>query len=198
VWEVILASSSAPAILPPLQRNGVYYADGGTGSYGNPAYVAAREAVDWAKYDPRDVTLLSFGTGWLSATNFEKAVGKPSNWHLIDWAHNIPNVMIADAARSQSIDIVDDYMRDEENAMDFRRFQIALDRDFEAFGPTDEGNKGMIEVGKKMGQQIINNQHALGDDPNYDPEGIRDLLLRYRKSKAEGGAAESKTPQKGK
>jgi uncharacterized protein len=197
LWEVVLASSSAPAILPPLQRKGAYYADGGTGSFGNPAYIAAREAIDWSKYKTEDVTLFSFGTGWLDAATFEKAVGKPSSWRLIDWAHNVPNVMIADAARQQSIDIVDDYMRNEATAMDFRRFQIRLDNDFEAFAPTDEGNKGMIEVGKKLGQRVINNQHAFGDDPNYDPEGIRALLLRYRESKAKGGAPNADVPQQG-
>ena len=47
VWEAILESSSAPTIFPVYTPgSGGYYTDGGAGAYGNPAYVAAREAIE--------------------------------------------------------------------------------------------------------------------------------------------------------
>src|SRR5579859_5203546 len=50
LWEAILASSASPVDLPVIRRGAGFFIDGGAGSYGNPAYVAAREAVDWLKY----------------------------------------------------------------------------------------------------------------------------------------------------
>lgn len=61
LWEAVLASSAAPTYLKPIQRHGRYYADGGVGSFGNPAYLAAREAIDFCNYRPEDVSLFSFG-----------------------------------------------------------------------------------------------------------------------------------------
>ncbi len=39
LWEVALASSSAPTILPVLARQNAYYGDDGVSSFGNPAYI---------------------------------------------------------------------------------------------------------------------------------------------------------------
>jgi uncharacterized protein len=195
LWEAILATVSAPAVLPVVQRNGVYYCDGGIGSYGNPAYIAAREAVDWAKYQPKDVSIFSFGTGWLSENDYLAFHGKPTRWNLLKWALTAPYISVEDNARTQSLDIIDDFMdlEDRNKGMDFRRFQTLIARDFDTFAPAKVTNAQMRQYGDKMGMQIVNNQHALGEEDGYDPEGLRSVLDCYKTSQAVGGAPQ--TPQ---
>src|SRR5258708_7673072 len=178
LWEAILASSSAPTILPVFKRADVFLTDGGTGAYGNPAYIAAREAVEWSHFSPEDVSVFSFGTGWLSPAGFEKANGPGDKWNILKWALHASNIIIGDAARSQSLDIIYAYMpqANAANGVDFPHFQIELTQDFPPFAPNSETNKQMLALGDQLGQRILNNQHALGAEPGYDPEGLREVL----------------------
>jgi len=186
LWEAVLASSAAPVDLPVLKRGDAFYADGGAGSYGNPAYVAAREAVDWFKFPPSEVSVFSFGTGWVTRTGFEKSNGRPDRWRLLSWALNIPYILIGDNARTQSLDVIDDYIQPYPTGqgMDFRRFQVGLEQDIDPFAPTDQTNAQLISLGDEIGQRILNDQHALSQPPNpkFDPEGLQPLLARYRQS----------------
>jgi uncharacterized protein len=105
LWEAILASSSAPIALPVWSRveasgKRAYYTDGGVGNYGNPAYIAAQEAVVFRGDAPEDVSLLSFGTGWVNSDNYEQAAGAPTGWHGLNWAQNAPLLLVGDAARA--------------------------------------------------------------------------------------------------
>src|SRR5262249_26178441 len=77
LWQAVLASSSAPIALPVLRHvdneGGIgYFTDGGVGSYGNPAYIAAQEAINFRGYPPEDVSVLSFGSGWVDAQHYQE------------------------------------------------------------------------------------------------------------------------------
>ena len=58
--KAVLASSSVPTFFPAVDDR---YVDGGVGSYANPCYLAAYEAVYCLHWDPAETTLISFGTG---------------------------------------------------------------------------------------------------------------------------------------
>lgn len=181
LWEAVLASSSAPTVLPVLTRQNAYYTDGGVGSFGNPAYIATREAIEWQGYHPQDITLLSFGTGWVNASNFEKAYGKPSQWRILDWAQNVIWVILDDAIRAQSLDIIIDFIRSEpeSTALDFRRFQVELQEVIAMDDVREVTLARLRQLGEELGRRILNDQHALGEDSHFDPEGLRSALERY-------------------
>ncbi|MCC7452462.1 MAG: patatin-like phospholipase family protein [Anaerolineae bacterium] len=180
LWEAVLASSSAPTYLPVLVRQNAYYADGGVGSFGNPAYIAARETIEWQGYHPQDITLFSFGTGWSSADNFEKGYGKPSGWRILDWARHVIWVILDDAIRAQSLDIITDFIRSQPDAsaLDFRRFQVALPDVIEMDDVREATLARLRQLGDELGRRILDNQHALSDD-RFDPEGLRSALQHY-------------------
>lgn len=185
LWEAALASSVAPVALPVYARteNGTvtYYTDGGVGSYGNPAYVATQEAIVFQGYAPKGVTVLSFGTGWVSTDNFVRDQGKPTGWLGLDWAMNAPLLITGDATRTQSIDIIDAYG---DNGLDFRRFQFPLERDIAGDAFADKDTYAlMVKIGDALGENIVNNHYAPNQDMLYDPECLWDALERYRTSK---------------
>lgn len=187
LWEAALASSVAPVALPVYARKEddgsvTYYTDGGVGSYGNPAYVAAQEAITFQKYAPKDVSVLSFGTGWINAANYERDMGKPTKWLGLDWAMNAPLMVTADATRAQSIDIIDEFGNQN---LDFRRFQFPLDKDISSDAYADKQTYELMgRLGDTLGENMINNHYAPNEDPQYDPEGLWDALERFRQAKS--------------
>jgi patatin-like phospholipase/acyl hydrolase len=189
LWEAILASSSAPIALPVWPRveagdKQAYYTDGGVGNYGNPAYVVAQEAIVFRGYAPEDVSVLSFGTGWVNADNYEKASGVPTGWHGLDWARNAPNLLVGDAARAQSLDIIEGFGG---NKIDYRRFQFALETDISADAFGDDATYALMKkLGDELGVRIRNDQFAPNADPQYDPEGLHTGQMKYREAKAVG------------
>ncbi len=195
LWEAILASSSAPIALPVWSRveaggKQAYYTDGGVGNYGNPAYVAAQEATVFHGYAPEDVSLLSFGTGWVSSDNYEQVTGAPTNWHGLNWAQNAPMLLVGDAARAQSLDILEGFSYQK---LDFRRFQFELEKDIssDVFGD-DATYALMSNLGNQLGERIRNDQFAPHADPQYDPEGLYANQLKYREARAVAQAHRSK------
>jgi hypothetical protein len=170
--------------MPVLVRENAYYVDGGVGSFGNPAYIATREAIEWQGYRPQDITLFSFGTGWVSASNFEKSNGKPSGWRILDWAQNVIWVILDDAIRAQSLDIITDFIRSQpdSSALDFRRFQVELQDVIEMDDVREVTLTRLRQLGDELGRRILNDQHALGGDDRFDPEGLRSALQRYMAS----------------
>jgi predicted acylesterase/phospholipase RssA len=194
LWEAILASSSAPIALPVWPRTEagekqVYYTDGGVGNYGNPAYVVAQEAVVFRGYAPADVSVISFGTGWVNGDNYQKANGVPTGWHGLNWALNAPNLLTGDAMRAQSLDIIEGFGR----AIDYRRFQFALEQDIsaDAFG-SDETYTFMEKLGDQLGERIRNDQFAPNADPQYDPEGLYTSQMKYRDAKTVAQTAQAR------
>jgi predicted acylesterase/phospholipase RssA len=182
VWEALLTSASEPTALPVVQRQDRYYSDGGLGSFGNPAYVAAREAVDWQGYPPGEVSVFSFGVGWLNDVNFQRANGIPARWNVVDWAKNAPLIMLGDGIRAQSLDIIADFITGQGQGMDFRRFQLELQDDIAPDDSSPAAIARLIQLGDELGKRVLNDQHALGTDPNFDPEGLRSAQERYEKS----------------
>jgi predicted acylesterase/phospholipase RssA len=186
LWEGILASSSAPIALPVWQRTEankeIYYTDGGVGNYGNPAYVAAQEAIVFRGYKPEDVSLLTFGTGWVDPDNFQRAAGIPAKWKGLDWAQNAPSVLVGDAARAQSLDIIEGVGH---RQIDFRRFQFALVDDIssDAYGD-DATYTFMQKLGDELGERIRRDQFAPNQDPQFDPEGLYVGEMKYRAAQA--------------
>ena len=194
LWEAILASSSAPIALPvwPRAESGkqAYYTDGGVGNYGNPAYVVAQEAIVFRGYTAEDVSVLSFGTGWVNSDNYQQAAGVPTGWHGLDWAQNAPNLLTGDAARAQSLDIIEGFGG---NKIDYRRFQFALEKDISADAYGDDATYTfMKQLGDDLGVRIRKDQFAPNADPQYDPEGIYSGLMKYREAKAVGLAQRAK------
>ena len=195
LWEAMVASSSAPIALPVwLRREGqdkqVYYTDGGVGNYGNPAYVVAQEAVVFRGYAPADVSVISFGTGWVNGENYQKANGEPTGWHGLNWALNAPNLLTGDAVRAQSLDIIEGFG----NQIDYRRFQFALEQDIsaDAFG-SDETYAFMEKLGDQLGGRIRNDQFAPNADPQYDPEGLYTGQIKYREAKTVARVAQTRS-----
>ena len=185
LWEAMLASSSAPIALPVWPRleaetRQVFYTDGGVGNYGNPAYVVAQEALVFRGHAPADVSVISFGTGWVNGENYQKANGVPTGWHGLNWALNAPNLLTGDAMRAQSLDIIEGFGSD----IDYRRFQFTLEQDIsaDAYG-SDETYAFMTKLGDELGVRIRNDQFAPNADPQYDPEGLYTSQQKYREAK---------------
>ena len=188
LWEAILASSSVPPALPVWTRTEAgkpaYYTDGGVGSYGNPAYVVAQEATAFRNYRPSEVSILSFGTGWLNADNFEHEYHAPTTWRGLDWAGNAPSLFVGDTIRSQSLGILEDPAT---SAIDFRRFQFELKEDIPADTYGDDATYAyMKQLGDELGRRIADNQFASESSPQYDPEGLYSHRAKYRAAKHKG------------
>lgn len=66
-----------------------------------------------------------------------------------------------------------------EQALDFRRFQVELPTDM----PMDDAHPNTIDqlrtLGDELGARILNDQHALGQAPDYDPEKLREGVLYF-------------------
>jgi uncharacterized protein len=191
LWEAILASSSAPIALPVWSRvetggKQAYYTDGGVGNYGNPAYVAAQEAVVFRGYAPEEVSLLSFGTGWVNSDNYEQANGAPTGWHGLNWAQHAPILLVGDAARAQSLDIIEGFGH---RQIDFRRFQFELEKDISSDAYGDDATYAWMErLGDELGERIRNDQFAPNPEPQYDPEGLYTSQMKYREARTVGQA----------
>lgn len=192
LWEAILVSSSAPIALPVWPRieageKRAYYTDGGVGNYGNPAYVVAQEAIVFRGHLPAEVSVLSFGTGWVNADNYERANGAPVGWHALQWAMNAPMLLVGDAARAQSLDIIEGIGA---NQIDYRRFQFALEKDISSDAFADDATYALMKkLGDDLGERIRRDQFAPNADPQYDPEGLYTGQLKYREAMGVGRAS---------
>ena len=126
--------------------------------------------------------MLSFGTGWVNRDNYEKAVGQPAEWRGLDWAQNAPIVIVGDAARAQSLDIIEGFGGGQ---IDFRRFQFPLEKDISADAyADDETYVFMKQLGDQVGERIRHDQFAPHENPEFDPEGLFTGQQKYRSAKA--------------
>jgi len=155
VWKAVLASSSVPTYFPVVEG---CYVDGGVGSYSNPCYVAAYEAVYCQKWDPKETTLISIGSG-----RTPKAL-KPhqaDRFISIQWLSPMLDTFL-DSANDQQVHTVSQFFPD----MDFRRFQI----DIPPIGMDDVSKMDVLtEYGKILGQMILNDQIDTGP---YQPASV--------------------------
>jgi hypothetical protein len=183
LWEAVMASAAAPSYLPvrvhPDSTGRMrYYTDGSAGSYGNPAYIAAREIVQWQGYAPQQCSVVSFGTGWVDADTFEQSRGKATGWKALSWLLNGYSLLMGDAARAQSLDILHDFVA---GGLDFQRYQLLLTGDIALDDASDEAIAKLRQLGAVLADRVRNGQHALSDS-QYDPEGIGKALARVAQS----------------
>jgi len=154
VIQAVLASSSVPTYFPVVNGR---YVDGGVGSYANPCYLAAYEAQFCLKWDPRETTLISLGTG-----RDPKAVkaGQPGRFLAWEWLTPTLDAFLA-SADDQQVHLVETFFKD----LDFRRFQVDLKKAI----PMDDPRQipELIQYGEKMWKMILNDQvdEAMGVKP---------------------------------
>ena len=148
-WPVIravLASSSIPTYFPVVAGR---YVDGGVGSYANPCYLAAYEARFCLKWDPKETTLISLGTG----RNPQKIkTYQPGRFMAWDWLAPTLDAFLTSAG-DQQVHLVDTFFPD----LDFRRFQVDLN---EALALDDPHQiPTLVQYGEQMGKKILNDQY---------------------------------------
>ncbi len=144
VWKAVLASSSVPTYFPVVDGR---YVDGGVGSYSNPCYAAAFEAVYCQRWDPKETTLISVGSG---RTPDALKLHQADRFISIQWLTPLVDSFL-DAANDQQVHTVKQFFPD----LDFRRFQINI-----PLIEMDEASKmnELTEYGKQLGQMIVNDQ----------------------------------------
>jgi uncharacterized protein len=145
IWA-ILASSSVPTYFPAVDGR---YLDGGIGSYANPCYLAAYEAKFCLKWDPKETTLISLGTG-RSPNGFDpKRAGRFMAW---DWLSPTLDAFM-ESAGDQQVHLVDTFFQE----LDFRRFQIDMNESI----PMDDPARipTLTKYGEQMGKMILNDQY---------------------------------------
>jgi len=143
-WKAVFASSSVPTYFPVVDGR---YVDGGVGSYSNPCYAAAFEAVYCQNWNPKETTLISVGSGRTPDVLREHQADR---FISIQWLSPMLDTFL-DAANDQQVHTVSQFFPD----LDFRRFQInipAIEMD-----DVSKMNE-LTEYGKKLGQMIVNDQ----------------------------------------
>ena len=166
VIRAILASSSVPTYFPVVEGR---YVDGGVGSYANPCYLAAYEAQFCLKWDPKETTLISLGTG---RDPHPMKPGQPGRFMVWDWLVPTLDAFLA-SADDQQVHLVETFFKD----LDFRRFQVDLKKAIPMDDPRQIPN--LVKYGKLMGQMMLNDQvdEAMGIKPlrmihaTSDPKG---------------------------
>ena len=144
VWKAVFASSSVPTYFPVVDGR---YVDGGFGSYSNPCYAAAFEAVYCQNWNPKETTLISVGSGRTPDALREHQADR---FISIQWLTPMLGTFL-DAANDQQVHTVKQFFPD----LDFRRFQINI-----PLIEMDDVSKmnELTEYGKKLGQMIVNDQ----------------------------------------
>jgi predicted acylesterase/phospholipase RssA len=146
VTRAVLASSSIPTYFPVVAGR---YVDGGVGSYANPCYLAAYEARFCLKWDPKETTLISLGTGRDPKSG---QPGRPSHFMAWEWLTPVLDAFLTSAG-DQQVHLVDTFFQD----LDFRRFQVDLDAPY----PLDDPGQipKLVTYGEKLGKKILDDQY---------------------------------------
>jgi patatin-like phospholipase/acyl hydrolase len=147
VWLSVLCSCAAPLYLPVVNGR---FVDGGLSVFNNPCYVAAFEAAWVLKWDLKETTLISLGTGRLDN---KIELHQADHWRIFKWA-------------GLAIDRYSLSTNDEQVAVvaynfpeiDFRRFQVNLDEKISLDDASPAALKKLSEYGKKLGEMIINDK----------------------------------------
>ena len=111
-------ASSVPTFFPAVDGR---YVDGGVGSYANPCYLAAYEAVYCLHWDPAETTLLSFGTGRFPQGLHPGQANKLMAWEWLDPVLGT----FGQSADTQQVHLTATMFP----GLDFRRFQVDLPRE---------------------------------------------------------------------
>ena len=147
VIRAILASSSVPTYFPVVEGR---YVDGGVGSYANPCYLAAYEAQICLKWDPKETTLISLGTG-RDPQGIKP--GQPQRFWTWNWLAPMLGAFLS-CADDQQVHVVETFFKD----LDFRRYQVDLKEAIPMDGSTP------LPPPPGIGEMILGNQNdrALG------------------------------------
>ncbi|HID61195.1 MAG TPA: hypothetical protein EYP49_00385 [Anaerolineae bacterium] len=144
VWFAVLASCSVPTYFPVVEGR---YVDGGVGSYSNPCYIAAHEAAFCLDWNPRETTLLSFGTGRVRGGMKPYQANKLFPWQ---WIAPLLDTFLSDAS-DQQVRVVQQFFE----KLDFRRFQI----DIEPIELDDPSKIDQLTAyGQKLGEMVLNDE----------------------------------------
>ncbi len=123
--KVIEATMSAPTYFYPYKR----FVDGGVTAYNNPAVASIIEAVRYCpqtKYNPKKLTVFSFGTGVRKMFVSEKNIQNPKGLDSVFWLKWLMNETGDDVSDMQTY-----LLRTKQlfQHLDFRRFQISLHKE---------------------------------------------------------------------
>jgi len=118
--EAIESSMSAPTYFAPNGR----YIDGGIGSFNNPCYQAAVEAIHYLKYPKGRIRLLSFGTG-REINNMKEGEAEKKN--KLGWVKYVIGEGMDDANEQQVQLVRREYVTRGE--IEFRRYQLSFTRE---------------------------------------------------------------------
>lgn len=141
--KAILASSSVPTYFPVIEGR---YVDGGVGSYSNPCYLAAYEALNCLEWDPAETTLISLGTG---RGPHKMTPGQADNYFAWQWISPVLGAFLQ-SADDQQVHLVDSFF----GQLDFRRFQVDLQQPIEMDDPGHINQ--LLGYGEEMGNMILN------------------------------------------
>lgn len=142
VVSAVMASSAVPTYFPVVDGR---YVDGGVGSYSNPCYIAAYEAVFCLGWLPEETTLISLGTGRDSRG---ARIGEPDRYRAWDWLSPTLGAFMTSAA-DQQVHLVETFFK----GMDFRRYQVELDGEV-GMDSADSLAK-LTKLGDKMAGMIL-------------------------------------------
>jgi predicted acylesterase/phospholipase RssA len=151
LWHAVLCSSTVPTYFPVVDGR---YVDGGVGSYTNPCYIAAWEATHVLKWDPKETTLISIGTGRVPG---ELKPGQAARFNALQWIRPLIDTFLADA-NDQQVRVVQRSFP----GLDFRRFQVDLVPPIEIDDPA--GIPALTRWGERLGQMILNDEVDKGVD----------------------------------
>jgi hypothetical protein len=144
-WSLVnatLASSAAPSYFPVVDGR---YTDGGLGTFNNPCFLAAYEAMLCLRWKAEETTILSLGTG---RTFGNLLPGQPAKWYLWNWLNPMLDAFL-DSANDQQVHIVDKFF----GGIDFRRFQVDLHEPHDIANPKEM--PAFEEYGREMGEMIL-------------------------------------------
>lgn len=158
----VLASCAVPTYFPVVEGR---YVDGGVGSYANPCYIAAYEARYCLGWDLAETTLISLGTGRDPATRRPGDANRYRAWH---WLGPVLGAFMQ-SADDQQVHLVETFFR----SLDFRRFQVDLDRPIAMDDPSSLPQ--LAAWGEELGRKILNDE--------------TDPALEIRARRAAGGVA---------
>jgi len=145
VVRAVLASSSVPTYFPVVEGR---YVDGGVGSYSNPCYLAAYEALFCLDWDPAETTLISLGTGRDPHT-FQP--GDADRFWAWDWIGPVLGAFLQ-SADDQQVHLVRTFFEQ----LDFRRFQVDLPEPIEMDDPSKIPE--LTAYGDELGRKILNDE----------------------------------------
>lgn len=145
LYKAILASAAAPTYFPVVDG---HYVDGGVGAYNNPCYLAAYEIQFCLKWPLEETTLISLGTGRISSGI---GFGQADRFFPVQWLAPLLDGF-AHSADDQQVHLVTSLFE----KLDFRRFQVDLDRPIGIDRPDEIPT--LARYGERMGYMILNDR----------------------------------------